>query len=237
MTYGIESMPESVAERMPLAYAQPNPGDRSAPGIFWITSLPEKCPSTIHVPTALHEAWPGHLMHIALMQEAEHLPAFRRHGAIRYPACIEGWAIYCENLGLDMGLYEAPHQHYGRLEMEIWRALRLVVDTGIHWRGWSREQAVDTMARSMAMARPGIEAEVDRYICWPGQALAYQVGNLEYRRLRRSAEERLGEDFTIREFHDTLLSAGAVSLPVLRDLVEEWLTRQLELRETAHADG
>lgn len=223
MTYGVESMPEAVAERMPLAYAQPNPGDRSSSGVFWITSLPRKCPAPVHVPTALHEAWPGHLMHIALMQEADHLPSFRRHGATRYPACIEGWAIYCEDLGVDMGLYETPHQHYGRLEMEMWRALRLVVDTGIHWHGWSRDHAVDTMARSMAMSRPALEDEVDRYISWPGQALAYQIGHLEIRRLRELAEARLGPQFRLRAFHDTVLSAGAVSLPVLRTLVEDWV--------------
>ena len=223
ITYGVESMPEAVAKRLPPAYAQPNPADRSAPGIFWITSLPERCPSPMHLPMALHEAWPGHLMHIALMQEAEDLPAFRRHGAIRFPACIEGWAIYCEGLGVDMGLYQTPDQHFGRLEMEMWRALRLVVDTGIHWHSWSRERAIDTMAQHMAMSRPTIEAEVDRYISWPGQALAYQVGNLEFRRLRSLAKSRLEDRFNLRAFHDELLAAGPVSLPVLGDIVDDWI--------------
>ncbi len=177
-------------------------------------------------------------MHIALMQEADDLPAFRRHGALRYPACLEGWAIYCEGLGVDMGLYGTPHQHYGRLEMEMWRALRLVVDTGIHWHGWSRERAIEAMAQHLSMSRATIEAEVDRYICWPGQALVYQIGNLEYRRLRRCAEAGLGDRFTYRAFHDALLGAGAVSLEVLRDIIDEWLDREcarIEAGETCHA--
>jgi len=240
ITYGVESMPEAVAKRLPPAYAQPNPADRSAPGIFWITSLPERCPSPMHLPMALHEAWPGHLMHIALMQEAEDLPAFRRHGAIRFPACVEGWAIYCEGLGVDMGLYQTPDQHFGRLEMEMWRALRLVVDTGIHWHSWSRERAIDTMAQHMALPRPTIEAEVDRYIAWPGQALAYQIGNLEFRRLRSLAKSRLQDRFNLRAFHDELLAAGPVSLPVLGDIVDDWITLHdphCADREAHHARG
>lgn len=223
ITYGVRSIPEAMAERVPAAYAQPNPADRSAPGVMWVTSLPDRCPTPMHVPLALHEAWPGHLMHIALMQEADHLPLFRRHGAIRYPVCIEGWAIYCEGLGVDMGLYETPHQHYGRLEMEIWRALRLVVDTGIHWLGWSREQAIDTMERHMAMPRATIAAEVDRYICWPGQALAYQIGNLEFRKIRKRCEARLGDRFSFRRFHDRIIAAGPATIPVLNDLVDDMI--------------
>ena len=218
ITYGVRSIPEAIAERTPAAYAQPNPADRSAPGLMWVTSLPDRCPRSMHIPLVLHEAWPGHLMHIALMQEAEHLPSFRRHGAIRYPVCIEGWAIYCEGLGIEMGLYEAPEQHYGRLEMEMWRALRLVVDTGIHWLGWSREQAIETMARHMAMPRASIASEVDRYICWPGQALAYQIGNLEFRKMRKRAEEQLGDRFNPRDFHDQIIAAGPATIPVLNDL-------------------
>jgi len=239
ITYGVELMPEAVAERMPPAYAQPNPADRSAPGIFWITSLPDRCPTYTHLPVALHEAWPGHLMHIALMQEADDLPSFRRHGAVRYPVCIEGWAIYCEGLGVDMGLYETPHQHYGRLEMEIWRALRLVVDTGMHWLGWSRERAVDTLASRMAMPRLTIEAEVDRYISWPGQALVYQIGHLEFRRLQRRSMAQLGDRFSYRAFHEVLLGAGPVSLPVLREVVDGWLDRQVRRTESgsSHANA
>lgn len=237
ITYGVESIPEAAAEQLPPAYAQPSPADRSSAGLFWITSLPERCPASMHLPIALHEAWPGHLMHIALTQESDELPAFRRHGAIRYPACVEGWAIYCESLGVDMGLYATPHQHYGRLDMEMWRALRLVVDTGIHWFSWSRERAVETMAERMALPRPTIEAEVDRYVCWPGQALAYQIGNLEFRGLRALAESRLGARFALRAFHDELLSAGPASLPVLRDLVELWVDGVLSQERNGAPDA
>jgi uncharacterized protein (DUF885 family) len=122
-----------------------------------------------------------------------------------------------------MGLYETPHQHYGRLEMETWRALRMVVDTGIHWLGWSRERAIETMLQHMAMPRATIEAEVDRYIGLPGQALAYQLGNLRIRSLRRRAEAALGDRFDLRAFHDQVLAAGPVSLPVLEAVIQEWL--------------
>ncbi|MBK8597830.1 MAG: DUF885 domain-containing protein [Holophagales bacterium] len=226
MTYGVETIPEAAAERLPPAYAQANPADRTGPGIFQITSLPARLPTWFLPALTLHEAWPGHLMHLALLQEAEHLPAFRRHGALRYLVCLEGWALYCEGLGEEMGIYETPHERYGRLEGETWRALRLVVDTGIHWYGWSRERAVEEMARHLALPLPTIEAEVDRYIAWPGQALVYQLGNLKFRELRRRAEGRLGERFRIRAFHDALMAAGAVTLPVLDDLVEEWLRRE-----------
>ncbi|MGH8251246.1 MAG: DUF885 domain-containing protein [Steroidobacteraceae bacterium] len=226
ITYGIETMPEAMSASMPPAYAQPNPADGSAPGIFWVTSDPKKCPSYMHLPLALHEAWPGHLMHIALMQEMEGLPKFRRHGAVKYTACVEGWALYCERLGVDMGLFETPHQHYGRLNMEIWRAVRMVVDTGIHWHGWSRDRAVEYMAQHVTLAREMIEAEVDRYVALPGQALAYQIGNLKFRALRQRAEQTLGDQFSFRTFHDEMMAAGPVTLPVLEELVDDWLSRQ-----------
>ena len=223
ITYGVESMTEQQSEHMPPAYAQINPADRSAPGIYWLTGLPAKCPSHMLVPMALHEGWPGHLMHLALIQEMEDLPAFRRFGATKYSACLEGWALYCEGLGVEMGLYQTPHQQYGRLEMELWRALRMVVDTGIHWLGWNRAQAVDVMAQRLSLPREAIEAEVNRYIALPGQALAYQIGNLKIRALRQRAERRLGDRFDLRAFHDKLMATGPVTLPLLEDLIEHWL--------------
>ena len=173
----------------------------------------------MHVPLALHEAWPGHLMHLALIQEMDHLPAFRRFGALRYSACLEGWALYCEGLGVEMGLYQTPHQTYGRLDMEMWRACRLVVDTGLHTRRWTRDESIAYMRAHMALPLPTIESEVDRYVGMPAQALAYQIGMLKIRDLRAQAQARLGERFDIRAFHDQLLSAGPVTLPVLERLL------------------
>ena len=231
ITYGVQSIPESVSARMPPAYAQPSAADGSNAGIFWISSLPSKAPSYLHPALVVHEAWPGHLMHLALLNEQTDIPAFRRYGAVKYTACIEGWALYCENLGIEMGLYTTPHEHYGRLEMEMWRAVRLVVDTGIHVQGWSREQAVAYMAEHLTLSRETIEGEVDRYAALPAQALGYQIGNLKLRELRQRAEARLGIRFSHRSFHEAVMTAGAVTLPVLDDLVEDWLQRQ----EARHA--
>jgi uncharacterized protein (DUF885 family) len=227
ITYGIESIPEAVSARMPPAYAQPGPADRTAPGLFYVSGLPEKCPSYMHPALTLHEAWPGHLMHIALMQEMDDLPTFQRHTDLTYSAFLEGWALYCEGLGEEMGLYETPYQRFGWLDMEMWRALRLVVDTGIHWLGWTRAQAVDFMAARQSLSRATLEAEVDRYIALPGQALAYHIGNLKFRDLRARAEAALGDRFTLRGFHDAVMAAGAVTLPVLDDLMDDWLARTL----------
>ncbi len=227
ITYGVQSIPAALSERMPPAYAQPNPADGSSAGIYWVSSLPAKAPSYLHVPLALHEGWPGHLMHIALMQEMTDLPAFRRANFTKYSAFLEGWALYCETLGIDMGLYESPHQHFGRLDMEMWRACRLVVDTGIHVEGWSRDRAIDTMLAHLSLSRTTIEGEVDRYIAMPAQALGYQIGNLKFRELRARAEQRLGGRFDIRAYHDQLMAAGPVTLPVLEEVVDDWLARQV----------
>jgi uncharacterized protein (DUF885 family) len=234
ITYGVQSIPDAVSARMPPAYAQPSPADGSAAGIFWISGLPSKAPSYLHPALVVHEAWPGHLMHLALLNEQADLPAFRRYGAVKYTACVEGWALYCEMLGAEMGVYTTPHEHYGRLEMQMWRAVRLVVDTGIHWYGWSREQAMAYMAERLSLSRETIEGEVDRYAALPAQALGYQIGGLKFGELRRRAEAQLGARFKHRDFHAALMSAGAVTLPVLDDLVSDWLQRQLTA-EVPHA--
>ena len=223
ITYGVESIPPALASRMPPAYAQPSPGDGSSAGILWVSGIPAMCPLYLVPALALHEGWPGHLMHLALMQEAQALPAFRRFNAVKYTACLEGWALYCEGLGEEMKLYDTPHQRFGRLDLELWRALRLVVDTGIHAKGWGREQAIDEMASRLSLSLPTIEGEVDRYIALPGQALAYQIGNLKFRELRARAQDSLGERFKLRDYHDMLMAAGPVTLPVLDDTVKAWL--------------
>jgi uncharacterized protein (DUF885 family) len=234
ITYGVQSLPDAVSARMPPAYAQPSPADGTSAGIFWISGLPSKAPNYLHPALVVHEAWPGHLMHLALLNEQTALPAFRRYGAVKYTACVEGWALYCEMLGAEMGLYTTPHEHYGRLEMQMWRAVRLVVDTGIHVRGWSREQAVAYMAERLSMSRETIEGEVDRYAALPAQALGYQIGGLKFGELRQRAQAQLGARFKHRDFHAALMSAGAVTLPVLDDLVSDWLQRQ-QTPEVAHA--
>ena len=226
ISYGVELIPGRLADGLPPAYAQPGPADRSAAGTFWLSSRLDKCPLYLFPSLALHEAWPGHLMHIALVQEQAGLPAFRRHGAVKYTACIEGWAMYCEHLGVEMGLYETPHEHFGRLNMEQWRAARLVVDTGMHSRGWSREDAVAYLNEHVALTPEMIDAEVDRYMALPGQALGYQLGNLAFRRVRQRAEEALGDDFDLRSFHDALLAAGPLTLPLLESVGDRWVTAQ-----------
>ena len=233
ITYGVDSIPPAPSLRLPPAYAQPGPADGSAAGIFWVTGLPERCPSHMHVALTLHEAWPGHLMHIALMQETDGLPAFRRNGSIKYTVFVEGWALYCEGLGVEMGVYQTPHQQFGRLEMELWRAIRLVLDTAIHWHGWSRAQAIEYMASRLSLARETIEQEVDRYIAFPGQALAYQIGNLRLWAARARAEAALGERFTARAFHSAVMTAGPVSLPLLDEVVDAWIAERAQAREAA----
>ena len=223
ITYGVESIPPALASRMPPAYAQPNPGDGSTSGILWVSGIPSMCPLYLVPSLALHEGWPGHLMHLALMQEATSLPAFRRFNAPKYTACLEGWAMYCERLGEQMGLYQTPHQRFGRLDMELWRALRLVVDTGIHWKGWTRQRAIHEMSSRLSLSHDTIVGEVDRYIALPAQALAYQIGNLKFRELRERAESALGARFKLRDYHDMLMAAGPVTLPVLDDTVQTWL--------------
>jgi uncharacterized protein (DUF885 family) len=222
MSYGVRSIPLAVAANLPPAYAQPNPANCTTAGVYWITSLPEHCPSYMHIPLTMHEAWPGHLMHMALMQEMD-LPEFRRHNSTRYSAQLEGWALYCEWLGHEFGFYDTPDRKYGRLEFEKWRACRLVVDTGLHVKNWSREQAIEFMTRHVSLSIDTIRVEVDRYIAFPAQALAYLLGFRCMRAIRADAEEQLGSAFRVRDFHDALMEVAAVTLPVLREAMSEWV--------------
>lgn len=225
ITYGVESIPEELARQRPVAFAQSNPADGTVSGIHWITSLPERCPTYMHIPLALHEAWPGHLLHMALMQEIESLPLFRRTAFFNYNAYFEGWALYCERLGLDMELYQTPYEHYGRLSMEMWRAVRLVVDTGIHAKGWSRQQAINYMRQHLMLSDEVIEVEVDRYIGDPGQALSYKLGELKILELRQRANDALGDGFVLRDFHDCVLATGPVTLQILEEQVQRWIDK------------
>jgi prolyl oligopeptidase len=180
---------------------------------------------------ALHEAVPGHHLQIALAQEMDQKPELLRERS--YTAFIEGWALYCEGLGKEMGFYTDPYSDYGRLNFEIWRAVRLVVDTGIHAFGWSRQQAIDYFREHTAMSDYNIKVEVDRYIVWPGQALAYKIGQLKISELRRRAETALGDRFDIRKFHDAVLDQGAVPLDVLEKQVDDWIAREKAAKSSA----
>jgi uncharacterized protein (DUF885 family) len=169
----------------------------------------------------LHESMPGHALQLALSAEQQGLPEFRRDGYIS--AYGEGWALYSEYLGEEMGIYHTPYERFGYLTYQMWRAARLVVDTGIHHLGWSRQQAIDFLTDNTALSQREIANEVDRYISWPGQALSYELGYLKIRELRERAEEALGEKFDLRAFHDTVLSLGSVPLPVLEQHVDAWI--------------
>src|SRR5580693_1089673 len=173
---------------------------------------------------AYHEGIPGHHLQLSLAQEMGNLPEFRRHAG--YTAYVEGWALYAERLGKEVGHYQDPYSNYGRLENEMWRAIRLVVDTGVHEKHWSREQMVEYFHRYTAMDEPNIQSEVDRYIAWPGQALAYKLGQLEILKLRQYAKEQLGNKFDIRAFHDEVLGDGALPLDVLDKRIRDWVELQ-----------
>jgi uncharacterized protein (DUF885 family) len=173
---------------------------------------------------AYHEGIPGHHLQLSLAQEMENLPEFRRHGS--YTAFVEGWALYAERLGKEVGRYQDPYSDYGRLENEMWRAIRLVVDTGVHEGHWSRDRMVEYFHRYTAMDEPNVQSEVDRYIAWPGQALAYKLGQLEILKLREEARQKLGDKFDIRAFHDEVLGNGALPLGVLDSEVNAWIDSQ-----------
>jgi len=171
----------------------------------------------------LHEAIPGHHLQIALAQELTELAYFRRN--MHVTAYIEGWGLYSEYLGYEMDMYQDPYQHYGALSFEMWRACRLVVDTGIHAMKWTREQANQFMQSHMANSDHDIASEVDRYTILPGQALSYKVGEIKIKQLRAAAEKQLGERFDIKEFHDVVLRNGSVPLAVLEEEVDKWVAQ------------
>ncbi|MGA1489285.1 MAG: DUF885 domain-containing protein [Planctomycetota bacterium] len=225
--YGVRAIPAFEAPRSTTAYYQPCPPDGSQPGWFYANThdLPAR-PKYEMVPLALHEAVPGHHLQLALQGELEGVHPYR--SSLHFTAFIEGWALYAESLGIEMGLYEDPYDDFGRLTYEMWRALRLVVDTGLHQFGWTRSQAIDFMLENSALSRTNVEAEVDRYIAWPAQALAYKIGELEIRKLRTRAEEQLGTRFDLRAFHDHLLAVGSLPIRELETRMLAWIAAERE---------
>jgi uncharacterized protein (DUF885 family) len=214
---GMHEAPNST-----IAYYRRPTIDGSRPGYYMInTYQPETRPRYEAEALAFHESIPGHHLQIAIAQELPGLPAFRKAQGVT--AFVEGWGLYSERLADDMGLYSSDIDRLGMLSFDAWRACRLVVDTGMHAMGWSRQQAIDYMIENSVLAENNIVNEVDRYLTWPGQALAYKVGQIEVLKLRADARKRLGERFDIRAFHDAVLGNGAVSLPMLRDQVEAWV--------------
>jgi len=213
------------APASPVAYYNPCPEDFSRPGYYYINVYqPEERLRFTLEALSYHEAIPGHHFQIALDQENTNLPKFRRYGS--FTAYVEGWALYTEKLGYEIGGYKDAYSRFGQLTFEMWRACRLVVDTGMHAKGWSRQQAIDFMASNTSLARLDIESEIDRYISWPGQALAYKIGELRILQLRREAEKKLGDRFDLRAFHDALLSEGAMPIDILESRMRDWTSRQ-----------
>lgn len=220
--YGIKAVPDYIAPAQTTAYYFPATGDGTTAGFYYVNTydLPSRPLYEIEA-LSLHEAVPGHHLQIALQQELDGVPNFRRYSMIT--AYVEGWALYAERLGMEVGFYQDPYSNFGRLTYEMWRACRLVVDTGMHALGWTRQQAVNYMAENTALSLLNIQTEVDRYIAWPGQALAYKMGELKIRALRAQAEQTLGERFDLRAFHRVLLENGPLPLNLLEQNVLTWI--------------
>lgn len=212
--YGMRQIPDYLAPSSTTAYYFPASGDGRTAGNYYVNTYDLKSrPLYEYEALSFHEAVPGHHLQLALQLEMDHVPQFRRFADVT--AFVEGWALYAERLGLEVGFYQDVYSNFGRLTFEIWRACRLVVDTGLHALGWSRQQAIDYMAENTALALLNIANEVDRYIAWPGQALAYKMGELKISELRRRLEAQYGSQFDLRRFHDLLLENGAIPLDAL----------------------
>jgi uncharacterized protein (DUF885 family) len=220
--YTVSPIPAAQAPGNTTAYYESGSLDTGQPGIYRVNTTELDQRPLWELPAlGVHEAVPGHHHQIALQQELDMHP-LRANGTF-FTAFVEGWGLYSERLGIEMGLYDTPAKEMGRLSYEMWRAARLVVDTGLHSKGWSKQQAVDFMLENTALSPANIDAEVNRYITWPGQALAYKIGELKIRELRTRAEEALGARFDLRAFHDAVLENGAVPLDVLESHIDQWI--------------
>jgi uncharacterized protein (DUF885 family) len=221
----IQPVPAYMAKDQAAAYYQRGTPDGKRPGIFFVNTYNYAQRSlTMAETVAYHEGLPGHHLQISIAQELTDVPDFRKHNY--YTAYTEGWGLYAERLGKDVGFYTDPYSDYGRLEGDIWRAIRLVVDTGVHSEHWNRQQMVDYFHAHSSIDDTNVQAEVDRYIAWPAQALGYKVGQLKFLELRAKAQKALGPKFDIRGFHDTILDSGALPLDIVEQRVDAWIASQ-----------
>lgn len=222
--YGVEPVPESIAPKYTTGrYISPTRDDQ--PGYYWVNTYAlDKRPLYALTALTLHEAVPGHHLQISLSREMQDLPDVRRYTYIS--AFGEGWGLYSEFLGKEVGMYQDPYDEFGRLSYEMWRACRLVVDTGMHIKGWSRQRAIDFMLENTALSKHNVTTEIDRYISWPAQALSYKIGELSIKKLRAQAEQALGDNFDIRTFHHPVLKHGSVPLFVLEENIQQFIKKQ-----------
>lgn len=221
LPYGVLAIPEFKAPSQTTAYYEDGAPEVGRPGYYFVNTYNLKArPKWEMEALTLHESVPGHHLQGSLAKELEDVPEFRKH--VGYSAFVEGWALYCESLGEELGLYRDPYSKFGQLSYEMWRAVRLVVDTGMHSQGWTRQQAIDFFRENTGKTDQDISVEVDRYIVWPGQALAYKLGQMKLRELRTRAEKARGDKFDVRSFHDAVLEQGAVPLDLLEAHMSEW---------------
>jgi uncharacterized protein (DUF885 family) len=225
LPYGVTPIPDFKAPSQTTAYYQSGAPSVGRPGWYFVNTYKlDARPKWEMEALSLHEAVPGHHLQISLAQELEGVPEFRKHAG--YTAFVEGWALYAESLGEEIGMYKDPYSKFGQLAYEMWRAVRLVVDTGMHMMGWTRQQAIDYFRENTGKTDQDVTSEIDRYIVWPGQALAYKIGQLKILELRTAAEKRLGAKFDERKFHDAVVENGAVPLHVLEGRLNQWIEVQ-----------